>query len=371
MEVANKKSVRLASLDAFRGFDMFWIMGMEEFLAAFAAVLGYPNFAEDFGHLPWEGLHFMDFVFPAFLFLAGASFPFSCAKSAERGLSRMAIAMRALRRGVVLALLGTVIYNRFLAEMDFATFRIPSVLGYVGFGWTVAAWIYLWVKDVRARIGIAAAILLAVTLVFGFVPAPDAPAGAVRFSQEWHLGCWLDRTVLGAHCFAARFDPEGFGGLLCTVVSAMLGMFAGEIVRKGDSRPTERKALQLLLAGAVCAALGYALSFFYPIIKNVWSPSYALVTGGAAFAIFSLFYEIVDVKGWARFPFFTVIGVNSITIYLAQRIVDFDGVSAFFLGGLANYLPDGWGRVLVLFGHVVACWLLLAFLNKKKIYLKV
>ena len=382
------KGSRLMSLDAFRGFDMFWIMGGEALACAVAALLGYPGFEKHFGHVRWEGLQFMDTVFPTFLFMAGVSFPFSAAKSLERGLSRGQIALRALRRGVTLMLLG-IVYWGFLQRLDFATFRIPSVLGYIGFGWMVAAWIYLYVKNVKVRIGIAVGILTAVTLFFGFVPAPDAATIAVPdwswtqgrgpFSPAGNFGCWLDRTILGPHALVhvcadkhALFDNEGFAGLIPTIVTAMLGMFAGEIVRAGGKAATGRKALGLLGAGAVCCASGLALSTFYPIVKNLWSPSFVLVVGGYSFAMFALFYWLIDVRGWSKWSFFfRVIGMNSITIYMVQRFVGFGTASRFFIGGAAGLLPELWGQVVLKLGYIAVCWLLLWFLYRKNVFLKV
>ena len=369
-----EKKDRLMSLDAFRGFDMFWIMGGEGLVCTIAALFGCPEFHKSFGHVPWEGLQFMDTVFPTFLFMAGVSFPFSAAKSLERGMPRGLVARRALRRGITLMLLGLV-YGGFLQRLNFADFRIPSVLGYIGFGWMFAAWIYLYVKNVKARIGIAVGILASVTLFFGFVPAPDAAATAVKFSPEWHFGCWLDRTILGAHKLGGAkslFDNEGFGGLFCTIATAMLGMFAGEIVRRGGVAATGRKALNLLGCAALCLAFGLLLSLFYPIVKNLWSPSFVLVVGGYSFAMFALFYWLVDVKGWAKWSFFfQVIGMNSITIYLAQRFVGFGTASKFFLGGLAGLLPEHWGHLVLGLGYISACWLFLWFLYRKNVFLKV
>ena len=371
MDGNSVKGNRLMSLDAFRGFDMFWIMGGEGLLCTIAALFGFPNFGKSFGHVPWEGLQFMDTVFPTFLFMAGASFPFSAAKSLERGMTRGQVARKALRRGITLMLLGLV-YGGFLQQLNFANFRIPSVLGYIGFGWMDAAWIYLYVKGTKARIGIALGILAAVTLVFGFIPAPDAAAGAVKFSPEWHLGCWLDRTILGAHSLTPKFDNEGFGGLFCTIATAMLGMFAGEIVRAGGTKATGRKALNLLICAAICLVSGLALSLFYPIVKNLWSPSFVLVVGSYSFAMFALFYWIIDVKGCSKWCFFfQVIGMNSITIYMAQRFVGFKTASAFFLGGTAGLLPEQWGQLVLGLGYIAACWLFLLFLYRKNVFLKV
>lgn len=371
MEIEKTNGGRLASLDALRGFDMFWIMGGDHLVYVVAALCGYPAFEKTFGHVAWEGLQFMDTVFPTFLFMAGVSFPFSLAGSLKRGLSRGQVARRALRRGITLMLLG-IVYWGFLKRLDFATFRIPSVLAYIGFGWMVAAWIYLYVRSVAGRIAVAVLILTAVTLFFGLVPAPDAAADAVRFSAQWHFGCWLDRTVLGPHALTPLFDNEGFAGLMPTVVSAMLGMFAGDIVRHGGIAATGRKALHLLGCAALCAGLGFALSAFYPIVKNLWSPSFVLVVGGYSFALFALFYWIIDVRGCIRWSFFfRVIGMNSITIYLAQRFVGFRGAAEFFLGGLAGLLPAALGQLLLAAGYIAVCWLFLLFLYRKNVFLKI
>lgn len=186
MQTQCAKSVRLQSLDALRGFDMFFIMGGETLIVALAALFGFPEFEKSFGHVPWHGLNFMDTVFPLFLFLAGVSFPFSAAKSRERGLSSGAVGLRALKRGLVLFAFGLA-YNGFLRNLDFAHFRVWSVLGRIGLAWMAAAWIYL-ALGVRSRIAVAAAILVGVTLLTRFVIAPDAaalsswPAATSRFA---------------------------------------------------------------------------------------------------------------------------------------------------------------------------------------------
>ena len=97
---------RLVSLDAVRGFDMFFIMGGEGLLASVAAFFGHPEFRQTLDHVPWDGLHFMDTVFPTFLFLAGMTFPYSVAKSRANGATTRQIALKALRRCLLLVFLG-------------------------------------------------------------------------------------------------------------------------------------------------------------------------------------------------------------------------------------------------------------------------
>ena len=366
---------------------MFWIMGGEGLICLVAALLGYPDFKQRFGHVTWTGLQFMDMVFPTFLFLAGLSFPLSSLKSAERGMPRRAIAARAIRRGISLVVLGWV-YQGFLSRLNFDSFRIPSVLGYIGFGWTFAALIYLYVRDVRMRIALVVVILTATTLTFGLVPAPDADTyvfasdwarntyaefGRGPFSPVGNLGCWLDRNVLGRHAlYPGLFDKLGFAGLIPTIATAMLGVFAGEIVLRDGLEATWVKTRALLVSGAVCLSAGLALSLCCPIVKNLWSPSFVLVVGGYSFALFALFYWLIDVRKHVRWSFFfRVIGVNSITIYIVQKFVDFDKIANFFLGGAASWLPNAAGRILLSIGYVFFCWLLLLFLYRKNVFLKV
>lgn len=363
------KSGRLESLDALRGFDMLFIMGGEGLVYAVAKALGHPEFKASFGHVEWHGLQFMDGIFPLFLFMAGVSFPFSCAKSRERGLGDRTIALKALKRGIVLVLLGLVC-NRIL-DFDFSHLRVWSVLGRIGVAWMIAAWLYL-LLGVKARLGVAVGILAAVTFGTCLITAPGVPMPVDPFSPEGNFGCWLDRTLTGGHIYRPLYDPEGFAGFFPAIVTAMLGMFAGEIVRRGGTTATRRKALELLWVGILCFAAGLALSAVFPVNKKLWSPSFVLVLGGISFALLSLFYWIIDVRGWRRWSlFFTVIGMNSITIYMAQRIVNFNNASSFFFKGVASLFPEAWAPVVFQVGYIAVCWLFLYFLHRQRFYMKV
>lgn len=375
-----ENNARLMSLDAFRGFDMFWIMGGEALVCAIAALFGYPDFRRSFGHVPWDGLQFMDTVFPTFLFMAGVSFPFSCAKSRARGLTDGAIALKCLRRFAILAILGVL---GGLLSFKFSTMRVWSVLGRIGFGWMCAALLYL-VFSLRTRLVLAALMLVAVVVGTMVLVAPDAAtvvySGSMKgleqfgrgpFSPAGNFGCWLDRTLTAGHTYRPLFDPEGFAGMIPAVVTAMLGMFAGEIVRR-EGGATMRKALELFACGVACGLGGLALSSVCPINKALWSPSFVLTVGGCSFAAFSVFYLVIDVLHCSRWAFFfTVIGMNSITIYMAQQIVGFGKIRDFFFGGVASLCPPAWGAVVSAIGYVAVCWLFLWILYRKKMFLKV
>jgi predicted acyltransferase len=125
-------------------------------------------------------------------------------------------------------------------------------------------------------------------------------------------------------------------------------------------------------AAAVLLAAGLLWSLDFPLNKMLWSSSFVLVVGAYSVGMFALFYYIIDVRKWQKWSkFFVVIGMNSITIYMAQRIIDFSSISNFFLGGLAEKLPAEWAAVVLNFGFVAVGWLFLYFLYRKKTFLKI
>ena len=153
----------------------------------------------------------------------------------------------------------------------------------------------------------------------------------------------------------------------------MLGMFTGEFVRlPEEKRSGGKKTLLMLGAAAVLIGIGLLWSLSLPLNKKLWTSTFVLVVGGISVALYAVVYYIVEVKGHVKWTFpFRVIGLNSITIYLLQRIVPLREVTNFFLGGTAGLLPEAWGAVLLAAGYILVCWLLLYFLYRHKVFLKV
>ena len=128
----------------------------------------------------------------------------------------------------------------------------------------------------------------------------------------------------------------------------------------------------MALAAVAITLAGIAWSGIMPINKKLWSSSFTCVVTGYSLGMFALFYYLIDVRGWKRWTlFFRVIGLNSITIYLAQRIIPFGRISDFFLGGAASKCPEAVAAVVNGAGYVAVCWLFLYFLYKKNTFLKV
>lgn len=365
-----KQSERLMSLDALRGFDMLFIMGFASLVVAVCGL--WPSAATDavaasMSHVAWDGFAHHDTIFPLFLFIAGVSFPYSVAKQRAGGMSEGRIYAKIVRRGLTLVVLG-VVYNG-LFKLDFENLRIASVLGRIGLAWSIAAVLYL-NFGVKTRAAIAVAVLAGYGALSALVAAPDA-AGAGALTFEGNLAGYIDRQFLPGKLIYGTFDPEGLLSTVPAVVTAMLGMFTGEFVRRSDIRGG-RKALWMAAAAAILLAAGLAFSGVLPVNKKMWSSTFVCVVGAYSLGMFALFYYLIDVRGWRRWTlFFRVVGLNSITIYLAQRIVGFGRISDFFLGGIASKCPEAVAAVISSAGYVAVCWLFLYFLYRKNVFLKV
>ena len=351
---------------------MLFIMGGAGLLAALAQWMPCDlteTLAEQMSHVEWDGLRHHDTIFPLFLFIAGISFPFSLQKQLEKGKSMTSIYLKIVRRGLMLVLLGMVYGG--LLNFNFDTQRIPSVLGRIGLAWMFAALIFTATgRKLWPKVAVVPVILIAYWLVSAFVHAPDVSPSVEPLTREGNIACYIDRTLLGAHCYRPDYDPEGLFSTIPAICTAMLGMLTGLFVQR--SKPTSRTALALLVAGIVFALAGAAWNVIYPINKALWSSSFVLAVAGYSLVMFALFYYVIEVLGWRKWSlFFTVIGMNSITIYLGQRFINFSYTSERLFSGLVKLMPDNSQAFFTQLAYIAVCWLFLYFLYRKRVFLKV
>lgn len=358
---------RVHSIDALRGFDMLWIIGGDALAVAALSRLDQPwanTLAQQLEHVTWEGFRFYDLIFPLFLFMVGCVLPYSLEKYRSQPRD---VYLRIARRVAALVLLGLVANG--LLNFDWENLRLAGVLQRIGICYGLAALLFLHTRLPGQIIAIAG-LLLGYWALLAWVPVPGGQAG--DFSIEGNLAGWVDRNFLLGKIYEEYYgfgDNEGILSTIPAVVTVLIGAVAGHWLR--SSRGEWSKALGLLLAGAACLAVGYAWGEWFPIIKNLWTSSYVLVAAGWSLMLLSLFYAVMDIGGWRGWAaVFTVIGVNAITIYIAQRFIDFSYTSEFFLGGTAELL-GGWGPVLLLAGTLAAKILFVAFLYRQRIYLRV
>jgi predicted acyltransferase len=370
-----KQNPRLASLDVLRGFDMFWIIGGGSLIVALSKALdwGWLNVvAEQMEHVRWEGFHFEDLIFPLFMFISGVAIPYSITSKIEKGGNKFELFKKAARRGLILILLG-IFYNGAL-ERGFTTMRIPSVLGQIGIAYFFAATIVIFTKDMKSRIFWLLGILISIAILQLGVPVPGQGAGLLDPVNG--INAYLDRLLIPGRLHGKTFDPEG---LLCSISAisvTLMGALAGGILRDGQPAST-RKASILAVTGAAIIVAALALSTFYPIIKAAWTVPFDMLASGISFMLLALFYLSIDVKNWHnelawgigsyKVFFFKVIGMNSITIYVGARIFDFTDAATNFVG----FMEPSLGNWIIILGRLTLEWLVLYFLYKKSVFLRV
>jgi predicted acyltransferase len=363
---------RLTSIDALRGFDMFWIIGGDSIAEALGKWWGKPlgtSFAEQFEHVEWEGFRFYDLIFPLFLFTVGVVLPFSLRKYQTGDHPKSGALWRLARRVVLLFLLG-LIYNGLL-QFHFDTQRYPGVLQRIAVCYGIAALIYLF-TTVRTQAIVFVAILLGYWALLALVPAPESKK-AGDYTKETNLSGYLDRQYLPGKIYDSyygRGDNEGLLSTIPAVATALLGVLAGHWLL--SSRGGWIKALGLVLAGLACLGLGTLWGQVFPIIKILWTSSYVLIAGGWSLLLLALFYTMIDVikfRAWAFF--FVVIGVNAITIYVASRIIPFNQIGRFFFGGVARIAGEPYRPLILAIATVAFEWLFLLYLYRNKTFLRV
>ena len=371
MKAELNKKERLLSLDALRGFDMLFIMGLAGWIVALCDIFPSSGFAgwlsSQMEHAEWHGLTHHDTIFPLFLFIAGISFPFSIAKQRAAGKTEKQILVKIIKRGLILVFLGLV-YND-LFKLDFENQRYASVLGRIGLAWMFSALLFMKFKT-KPLIIIATATLIGYWLLLWLIPG-----GKDTYAFETNLVGMIDRVLLPGKFYGGNpyFDQLGLFSTLPAIVNAMLGMFTGQFIRISSDKISENKKVACLFAAAIVfLIIGVVWDYAFPINKKLWSSSFVCVVAAYSLFLFAIFYYIIDIKGYQRWTlFFRVVGMNSITIYLAQRFISFSGISRFFFGGLAGKFPEVWANLINATGYIVVCWLFLYFLYKKNVFLKV
>ena len=361
---------RVASLDALRGFDMFWIIGGDTIVRSLPAITDAPwtrFLARQVEHNAWAGFTFYDLVFPLFLFVIGAVFPFSLLKRVETGKSRTRVYLHIVKRTLILILLGLMAGG--VLGFDFANQRWTGVLQRIGICYFLVAVLVLNTK-VRTQVGVFVGILLLYWAALAFIPVPGHGAGVMM--PEGSLHSYIDQKVMPGRLSSEFYGPGDSLGAISTFPAAcslLLGVFAGYWLK--SNRSGGRKTLGLLLGGVFCLAIGFLWGLAFPVIKHIWTSSYVMWAGGWCLLLTALFYWVIDVKGWSRWAFFfVVIGTNAILIYFGQEVVDFDGITKFFLSGVVRN-AGALGFTILAVGALAVKWLSLRFLYRHKIFFKV
>jgi len=359
---------RLLSVDVLRGFDMFWIIGGTTIFFNLRDLMDNAvtqAIAGQLDHAAWDGFNFLDLVFPLFLFIVGVVMPFSFANRLESGESRKRLYLRVVKRTLILFALGLV-YNGGLGNYSLSGMRVAGVLQRIALCYFFASVVTL-NTGVKGQSITAAALLILYWAMMKLVPVPGYGAGIL--TPEGNLAGYVDRRFLpGQFCCYGSGDNEGILSTIPAISTTLIGALAGHWLRAPS--PQNGKALGLLGAGMGSLILGLIWNTSFPINKYLWTSSYVLYAAGWSMLLLCLLYWTIDVCGYQKWAFpFEVIGMNPITIYVLSAFVDFRSITLRFVGDLHL---SGSAQPLFLAISVLSLeWLLLFWMHRRKIFLKI
>lgn len=355
---------RLVSLDAYRGLVMLTLL----FGSVFHSLKGHPNWHWLYvqnEHVEWEGCSLWDLIQPAFMFIVGVAMPFAFAVRSAKGDSWGKQLLHVLMRACGLILLGVVLDSFGATTWSFGFIR---VLQQMAFGYVLAFFVLgrpLWVQ------GVAAAVILVGYLLFWMFNPWNGPDGPWAMSGEnvgrafdrWMLGLWWPGRNYSGHYVGLNAIPES--------ANMIFGVMAGQWILKPKS--PGRAALILAVVGLLGIAVGFAASPVVPLIKRIWTPSFAVYSAGWTTLFLAGFYWAIDVAGskWWTFPL-VVVGMNSIAAYVMGQV--FTGWFRSLTGAWVNWLSDPLGpHVFPIVQKVLfaaAAWLVLFWLYRRRLFFK-
>ena len=357
---------RLLSLDALRGFDMFWIVGAESLVSGLRKISDtgpIKLLADQLEHKPWAGFHFEDLIFPLFVFIIGVSLVFSLTKTIAQSGRRTAV-LRILRRSALLYLLGILYYGGLSTPLE--KIRLLGVLQRLALCYLFASLLFCFLKP-KALVGVCAGILIGYWALLSFVPVPGHGAG--NFAEGMNLANYLDK-FLPLRKWDGDHDPEGLLSTLPAIANCLLGVFAG-LLLQNSAVPDRKKVGYLIAGGLACLAMGWLWHLNFPVIKKIWTSSFVLVASGYSCLLLAVFYQVIDVWKWQKWALpFVWIGANPITIYFGGRFIDFEGLAKLLVGGEGNQYFGRYGELVLALTTLALGFWFLRFLYQRKIFLR-
>jgi heparan-alpha-glucosaminide N-acetyltransferase len=395
---------RLASIDAYRGFVMFLMMA--EVLTLWKVSAAFPDstvwsfLKQNQSHAEWvscilrdsaQTFSLHDLIQPSFSFLVGTAMAFSLASRRARNQSSLAMTLHALWRAIALIALGI-----FLRSMGHSQtyFTFEDTLSQIGLGY-----FFLYLLGFRSsRVQWIALLLILVGYwaAFAFYPLPGADfnwaqAGGTANWQHnltgfaahwnkntnaaWAFDTWFLNLFPREHPFTNNGGGYSTLSFIPTLGTMILGLIAGGWLRSDLTKG--HKWLRLVLAGILLLTAGEALGWFgiCPVIKKIWTPSWVLYSGGLAMLLLAGFYLVMDIVGFKIWAFpLLVIGANSIAAYCMDWL--FSGFIRdslhthlgrdFFTNLGGPYAPLLEGAAVLL-----ALWLILLWMYRKKVFVKI
>ena len=362
---SSTRSGRIISMDALRGFDMFWIIGIDEVI--WAAERAWPNtfthlLSAPLQHRDWHGFNFYDLIFPMFIFLVGVSTVFSLSKTLQKE-NLAPTYWRIIRRFLLLYLVALLHNHSLWAEH----IHWLGVLQRIAWCYLITALLFCNLR-LRGLLVVFACILVSYWALLSYVPPPGESAPTLEMGRTWPN--YIDLHYLPEGSGGRRgYINEGILSTVPAVATCLLGLFAGMFIK--SKRANDKQIVTgLLIGGALLVGLGYLWGLQFPVNKRIWTSTYVLVAGGYSCLLLGMFYLVIDVLHWKKWATpFIWIGSNAIVAYVAcgtfSDLLDWDPIDAFFerrFGDTAGMMH--WSIVTI--GVLV----LIYGLYRKKIFLR-
>jgi predicted acyltransferase len=365
----NKSYHRLLSLDFLRGLIMVTLMTGETglFQKLFKA---FPNsftqlLAVQFEHSEWHGLTMWDVILPSFMTMAGTAMAFSYKKQQLQHYSWAQSFGKVLKRSFWLLFWGILIYS---VRFDHLNFQLSNVLTQLAFTTLIAFMVINKPTWFQFATSIFCLVLAEVLYRAIHIPNFDQP-----FVEFHNFGAYVNK-ILGIKVDSAH--KTNFINFIASSAHTIWGMMAGQLLLSDKSSAPKIKYMVLFGAAAIVTGIVMDIAGITPILKWISTTSFVLVTGGIALVVLALSYHWIDVlKHQSYLKFFTIVGMNSIFIYLFFIFIGdkwLNGYMQILCSELLNL-----ANVPLIVGSAISCliviaieWYLCYFLYKKKIFFK-
>lgn len=379
MKNTHSSSKRLESLDALRGFDLFFLVALGPLMHSLARTANMEWLNESmwvFSHASWEGFSPWDLIMPLFLFMSGISMPFSLSRyksiSDKRPLLR-----RLAKRILLLWIFGMMCQGNLLALDPNTIYLYSNTLQAIATGYLITALLFLFTSR-RTQIITAVVLLLVYWTAMQFITVDGYGGG--NYTPQGNLAEWIDNTVLGRFRDTAQVingkvviaDWYHYTWILSSLnfgVTVLTGLFAGYIAK---DKIEEKKKLKLYFGtGITMVIAGWLWNFQMPVIKTIWTSSMVLVSSGYCFLLMGLFYYWIDYKGHrSGITWLKVYGMNSIVAYMLANVVNFRCIGESLFYGLEQYMGSYYSFLMTLW-NIGAVYVIIWFMYKRGIFLKV
>ncbi len=379
MEHKQKNLQRLESLDALRGFDLFFLVVLGPIMNALARAVDAEWLHKGmwiFTHVSWEGFSPWDLIMPLFMFMSGITIPFALSRYQKDG-DRRPLFRRLVKRVVLLWLFGMICQGNLLALDPDRIYLFTNTLQAIAVGYLAAALLFLFTTK-KMQVVISVGLLLLYWGLMQFVSVDGMGAG--NYTPDGNLANWIDNAVLGRFrdsatvvdgqvVVASWYHYTWILSSLNFAVTALTGLFAGYIAK--SSMEGIHKLKLFFGIGVTMVALGWIWGIWLPVIKTIWTSSMVLVSSGYCFLLMGLFYYWIDYKGHrSGITWLKVYGMNSIVAYMLANVIDFRCIVRSLFYGLEQYMGEYYS-VLLSLGNVAIIYFILWMMYRKGIYLKV